>query len=75
MKKPIIFVYGPTGSGKTALSYDIIRHFFSCNKLNKENVWSLIKKMYKNHQWQLITNNNNIFVSGEYENVYNIFLV
>jgi tRNA A37 N6-isopentenylltransferase MiaA len=50
MKKNIFIVYGPTGSGKTSLSYNIIQHFFSCNKLNKENLLFLIKNIYKNEK-------------------------
>ena len=48
--KPIIFVYGPTGSGKTDLSYKIINYFFFYKKLNGKNMLSLIKKTYKNYK-------------------------
>jgi tRNA A37 N6-isopentenylltransferase MiaA len=47
--KNILVLYGPTGSGKTSLSYEIIKRLINNKKINQKEFQHIINFLYKKH--------------------------
>lgn len=48
--KNLLIIYGPTGSGKTKISYEII-HQLKKKDLSDRNLKEIIQNIYDHHQW------------------------